>query len=87
MELIILLARVQKWGNSQGIRIPKNILRLASMKEGDEVEIIAEYNQIIIRRTPPIIKPYSLQELFSQYEVEEQPKEVDWGSPSGKEEW
>lgn len=31
--------KVAKWGNSYGIRIPKDVLRALDLKEGDEVEV------------------------------------------------
>lgn len=83
----MLLTKLQKWGNSQGIRIPKQFLSLASFEEGEEVEIIAEYDKIIIRHTEKPIKKYEIQELFSHYKIDRDPVEEDWGAPSGKEEW
>lgn len=82
-----MIARLQKWGNSQGIRIPKQLLALASFDEGEEVEIIAEYDKIIIRHLEKPLKKYRLEELFAEYETGNKPKEEDWGTPSGKEEW
>jgi antitoxin MazE len=84
-----MIAKLQKWGNSQGIRIPKQLLMLAAFKEDDEVEIIAEYDKIIIRHPEKTIKKYKIEELFAEYDVERKckTKEDDWGSPSGKEEW
>ena len=41
---------IQKWGNSNGIRIPKNILVTAKIKENDEVTMTASENEIIIRK-------------------------------------
>ena len=81
-----MLAKLQKWGNSQGVRIPKHLLSLASLKEGDEIEIIAECDKIVIRR-PQIQKKYTLQELFAEYQADDRSSEVDWGKPVGKEEW
>ena len=43
-------ATVQKWGNSQAIRLPKAILETASIKENEQVHILAERNQIIIKK-------------------------------------
>lgn len=31
--------KIAKWGNSYGIRIPRDVLRALDLKEGDEVEI------------------------------------------------
>ena len=82
-----MLAKLQKWGNSQGIRIPKQLLALASFKEGDDIEIIAEYDKIIIRHPEVVLKKYTIQELFADYETNHQSSEEEWGAPSGKEEW
>lgn len=81
-----MLAKLQKWGNSQGIRIPKQLLSIASFKEGDEVEITAEYDKIIIRHVEKPIKKYNIEELFADYGAGTKQVEVDWGTPSGKEE-
>ena len=35
----IMLSKIQKWGNSQGIRISKNLLENSYIKIGDEVDI------------------------------------------------
>lgn len=31
--------KVAKWGNSYGIRIPRDVLRALDLKEGDEVDV------------------------------------------------
>ncbi|NJD03872.1 MAG: AbrB/MazE/SpoVT family DNA-binding domain-containing protein [Ruminiclostridium sp.] len=79
-------AKLQKWGNSQGIRIPKQLLLIASFKEGDEVEITAEYDKIIIRHVEKPAKKYIIEELFADYGTGTKQTEEDWGVPSGKEE-
>ena len=37
MEIIL-----QKWGNSDGIRIPSNILKSLNLKANDKLELIQE---------------------------------------------
>jgi len=44
-------ATIQKWGNSQAIRLPKAVLETASIKENEQVHILAERNQIIIKKS------------------------------------
>ena len=44
-------ATIQKWGNSQAVRLPKAILETANIKENEQVRILAEYNQIVIKKT------------------------------------
>ena len=43
-----MLSQVSKWGNSQGIRIPKKLLQSASIGLNDEVEIKVMDNKLII---------------------------------------
>ena len=41
---------IQKWGNSQAIRLPKAILEMAGLRENETVQIMAEENQIVIKK-------------------------------------
>jgi len=41
-----MLSKVQKWGNSQGIRIPKKILENSHIKIGEEVDITIQEGRI-----------------------------------------
>ena len=41
---------IQKWGNSQGIRIPKIILEQSGIAENDKVEIIVKDNSKILKK-------------------------------------
>jgi antitoxin MazE len=82
-----MLAKLQKWGNSQGVRIPKQLLALASFKEGDDLEITAESDKIIIQHPVAKLKKYTIQELFAGYLAGDKSAEEEWGVPSGKEEW
>jgi antitoxin MazE len=84
-EGVFMITRFQKWGNSQGIRIPKHILNQASFSEEDEVEIVVEDKSIVIRHVISPLKKYDLKELFDGYNGDYRPGE-DWGSPQGREE-
>ena len=44
-------AKLQKWGNSNGIRIPNNILKTLDIKTNDPVELTVQDNQIIIKKS------------------------------------
>ena len=76
---------IQKWGNSQGVRLPKVILEDLDMKEGEEVEISTQNNTIIIKRSTK--KRKTIQELFANYEGDYKPEDIDWGKPVGGEIW
>lgn len=42
--------KLQKWGNSDGIRIPSNLLKLLNLKTNDKVDLNYEDDKIIIRK-------------------------------------
>ncbi len=80
-------AKVQRWGNSQGVRIPRYILEQAKLNEGDAVEISVEDNKIIIFQPKRQLKKYTINELFEDYKGDYKPEDADWTEPAGKEEW
>lgn len=78
-------ARLQKWGNSDGIRIPSIILKSLNLKTNDKVELKCEDDKIIISK--PKKEKISLEERFSKYNGENLAKDFTWDSPKGKEIW
>ena len=49
-----MYATIQKWGNSQGLRIPKALLDAVGLKEHDRVELVQMDDGINIRRASSI---------------------------------
>jgi len=41
---------IQKWGNSKAVRLPKAVLETANIEENEQVLILAERNQITIKK-------------------------------------
>lgn len=77
---------IQKWGESQAIRIPQIILKQSNLKSNDAVEITAESDIIIIRKAPQK-KHKTLEERLKGFEGEYPFKECDSGAPVGEEAW
>ena len=82
-----MLAKLQKWGNSQGLRFSKTVLEQAQMKVGDEVTISVQGGRIIVEPATMIRGKYRLKDLVSKMPKNYKAEEVDWGAPAGKEEW
>ena len=82
-----MLTKVQKWGNSQGLRITKIILQEAQIDIGDEVNVSVQKGRIIVEPVTKVRGRYNLKELVSKMPKDYQSKELDWGSPKGKETW
>jgi antitoxin MazE len=78
----MMYGSIQKWGNSQGIRLSKAVLSAAQIKENDKVEIITSENSIIIRKT---VRYQSLDALFEGYHGDYTPQELDSGESVGLE--
>ncbi len=76
--------KVQKWGNSLGLRIPKVIAEEIGLKENTPVELSLKKKKIIIS---PIKPEITLKKLLSQVTEENLHREVDTGSPEGREIW
>jgi len=85
-------ATIQKWGNSQAIRLPKAILETASIEENEQVHILAERNQIIIKKSRKHREHISLAERLKDWKgqpYELNPEDKTWLDlePVGDEIW
>lgn len=78
----MMYGTIQRWGNSQGIRLPKGALNVARLGENDEVEIIATEREITIRKAK---RHRSLDDLFAGYQGDHMPVEFDTGGDVGRE--
>jgi antitoxin MazE len=58
-----MAVKIQKWGNSLGVRIPKNIIEQVNFSENSEVEVESKNGTIVIF---PAQKKYSLNSLLDQ---------------------
>ncbi len=79
-----MIARIQKWGNSQGLRLTKNLLAEARLEVGDEVDVSVKEGVIIVT---PLRKNHSLEHLVAEIPEDYRAGEVDWGEPAGREAW
>ncbi|PQP33034.1 transcriptional regulator/antitoxin, MazE [Desulfobacteraceae bacterium SEEP-SAG10] len=82
-----MLAKIQKWGNSQGLRLAKHLLADAHIDVGDEVDIAVKDGNIIISPAKKKRGRHNLKDLVAGIPENYQTSEVDWGEPVGKEDW
>ncbi len=80
-----MIATISKWGNSQGLRFPKNILKETNLSIGDKVKFIVQDEKIILE---PIKKrkKYNIKELVKKIPADYKPYE-EFNDKSGLEEW
>jgi antitoxin MazE len=79
--------KIQKWGNSQGLRLAKNVIEDACLGVGDEVNVTVQNGIIVVAPIRKIRGRYRLEDLVAQIPEDYHAGEVDWGEPVGKEVW
>ena len=79
--------KVQKWANSQGLRVTKALLDETGIHAGDEVEVSAGTGRIIAEPVSRIRGRYDLKDLVSKMPEDHRPEELGWGPPAGRETW
>jgi antitoxin MazE len=77
--------RVQKWGNSLALRIPKSFAADAGLQEDSPVELTLAEGALIVK--PTAAEPISLDELLRSVTDENIHSEWDTGRPVGNEAW
>ena len=77
--------QIIKWGNSQGIRIPKSIMKNCGFQMNDTLEMIATGQRIIIQKS---FRHKTLEERAKDFGGKLGPyTEFEWGEPVGREIW
>ena len=78
-------ARIQKWGNSLALRIPKSFATHSNIEQGSVVDLSLDNGRMIVE--PAKEQAYSLEELLARVTKKNLHSEVDFGLPVGKEVW
>jgi antitoxin MazE len=81
--------RIQKWGNSLAVRIPKELADSLDFTSGTVVRFAQSGKNIEIERVNESFqkKEYSLNQLLKGMSPEHVHPETGWGIPEGKELW
>ena len=77
---------ISKWGNSQGLRIPKEIINALKLNIGDKVRIVIENNRAVIEPVKPK-KSYSIEDLVANIPKDYQKEPEYLTTPMGREVW
>ena len=77
--------KIQKWGNSLAIRIPKSFAKQIKIDQGSFLDLTTEDGKIVAE--PIKNKEYSLEQLLDGVTEENLHKEIDTGNAVGKEIW
>ena len=87
-----MYATIQKWGNSQGLRIPKALLDALDLRENDRVELTQTEKVIHIQKAG--VPHRTLEERLTAFygkPIDQIPRvgqeEVEWGKAEADEVW
>lgn len=84
-ERSIMRIKIQKWGNSLALRIPKAFAFQSKIREDEYVNLSLDENKIVIE--PVEEKKYSLNELVSGINKSNLHHEIETGTQVGNELW
>lgn len=82
-----MVTRVQKWGNSQGLRIAKSLLEEVGIQVGDPVRISIRDRRLVVEPAATVRGRNDLRTLVADMPDDYRVAEEDWGPPVGREVW
>jgi antitoxin MazE len=82
-----MITKVQKWGNSQGLRLSKELLSDVEIEIGDAVEVAARDGVLVVTPVNRVRGGLDLGQLVRAIPADYEPSELDWGPPAGREAW
>jgi antitoxin MazE len=82
-----MITRVQKWGNSQGLRVSKELLADAQIGVGDAVDVAVRDGALVVTPVRRVRGALDLAQLVAAIPKGYKPGELDWGQPAGREVW
>ena len=77
--------RIQKWGNSLGLRIPRSFAHEAGVGVGSAVDLSMRDGDLVVR--PARRRTYRLKDLLRRVTPKNLHAEVDTGQAVGREVW
>jgi len=77
---------ISSWGNSQGLRFPKDIMKELHLSIGDKVKLLIENQKIIIEPIRQRREKYDINELVQKLPKNYRPQET-FETQIGLEEW
>lgn len=77
--------RIQKWGNSLALRVPRPFAEESNLREGSTVDVSLRNGRLVV---VPLAEPVpSLQDLVKRITARNRHREIESGGPVGNEVW
>jgi antitoxin MazE len=78
-----MITKVQKWGNSQGLRLSKELLSDVEINVGDMVDVAVRDGAIVVTPVRRVRGGHNLRELVRRIPKDYKPEGLDWGESVG----
>ena len=85
-SVILMATTIARWGNSQAVRLPKDILARTLLHVGDKVSVSQEGSSIRLTKVPQT-KAEAFLERFGDFQGSWRAEEADTGAAVGKEQF
>ena len=76
--------KVKTWGNSNAIRLSKELIDLLDIHTDDVLDVNVDGNKIILTKASTF-RHKSFEERLAEYDGQIDLYEFDWGKPQGRE--
>jgi antitoxin MazE len=81
-----MTATISSWGNSKGLRFPKDIMRELSLHVGDKLKIVVENQKIILEPIRHEREKYDIDDLVKKLPKDYKAYE-EFDAAAGLEQW
>ena len=82
-----MITKVQKWGNSQGLRLSKALLSDVAIDVGDAVKVAVHKGALIVTPVRRVRGGHDLRDLVRRVPKGYKAEALDWGAPVSREVW
>ena len=82
-----MMTKLQKWGNSQGLRLSKAMLAEVAIEIGDTVEVAVQDGRLVVTPVRRVRGGHDLRALVRRIPKGAKAEALDWGPPVGNEAW
>ena len=81
-----MTATISSWGNSQGLRLPKEIINALHLSIGDKVNVLVENQKIVLKPLKHVREKYDIHDLVKQLPADYKAYE-EFDTKAGSEAW
>jgi antitoxin MazE len=82
-----VVTTIQRWGNSQGLRLSREVLQDAGLSVGQQVKVAVRKGRVVVAPAGSKRRKHDLAKLVAKIPKGYRPREVRWGAPVGREVW